>query len=112
MAIEPELLARRRLCIPVCRIGVPVVVCADDIDDCRRSILFVWTFSIGVGVGVWVRSAAAAAAEDRLPLDAREARYAAVAAVCADGDGVVLNGYRRVDIDVSKVWTTRRMIEQ
>lgn len=53
-----------------------MVVCADDIDDCRCSILFVWTFSTGVGVGESVRRAVAAAAEERLLLDARDARYA------------------------------------
>lgn len=35
-AIEPELLARRRVCAPIWeRTGGPMVVCADDIDDCR-----------------------------------------------------------------------------
>lgn len=68
MVIEAELLARRR------PFAVPGPILPRD--DCRCSMRLVWTFSIGVGVGVMFRRAAAAAAEDKLLVEACDAKKA------------------------------------
>lgn len=87
--MDPELGVRWR---EPPRTGAVAALPRDELESCRCSMRFDWTFSTDVGVVVWLRNAAAAAADDRALPASLFAAKALVAAVCADADGVVFSG--------------------